>query len=101
VAAGVAGAPLAQSAGGSVERVQRESTNQQRQADAARHADSAAGIAETDGQEHQTNERDADGRRPWELPPRAAPPPPEPEPDPPAASRDASGTCGQHLDLSG
>ena len=32
----------------------------------SRKAEAAAGVGEPDGEDHETAERDADGRRPWE-----------------------------------
>ena len=53
-------------------------------------ATAAAGVGETDGEEHQTGERDAaDGRRPWEFPPVKPKNPDDPAKSP--HSRDASG----------
>ncbi len=63
-------------------------------------AEAAAGIGETDGEDHQTDERDADGRRPWEFPPKKQNPGEDPSKRPPQ-SRDATGTSGNLLDLTG
>ena len=61
-----AGVPLSQTAGSETERSQKESLSQIRQADAAQHGETAAGVGQTDkGQE--TSDRDADGRRLWEA----------------------------------
>ena len=65
---GVAGSSLAQSKGSELERTQHDVAGQERQAEVGRKADSAAGIGAADGEEHQTAERDADGRRLWEAP---------------------------------
>lgn len=76
--------------------------SQQRAAQANAKADAAAGIAETDGRSHDTNERDADGRRPWEIPAkRRTSPPPDESSDLPHQSRDATGQSGGQLDLTG
>lgn len=107
VIAGAAGAPLAQSKGTDVERAQHHTATHSRQAQSAERADNAAGIAATDGEEHQPQERDADGRRMWEEPPGtpthpAATIPGETDAAAPAPpSRDASGERGLQLDLSG
>jgi len=69
IAAGVAGAPLAQTKGSETERTSQDSAAQQRRVDTDQKAESAAGIGETDGEDHETGERDADGRRPWQAPP--------------------------------
>jgi hypothetical protein len=98
----VVGAPLAQTKGSEVGRAQQESVSQQRQAKSAMRAEAAAGIGEADGQDHETNERDADGRRPWEAPAGKTPAPGETPPEPPQAhGKDASGNSGKQLDLSG
>jgi hypothetical protein len=99
VVASAAGA-AAQAGGADVQRARQDAIAQQRAVRTALQAEDAAGIAQTDGQEHETNERDADGRRPWE----AAQQRPNPEdsaasPDAPPTSRDASGLSGSQLDL--
>ncbi len=96
-----AGTPLAQSKA-EVERTNVEVGAQQRQVFNERKAESAAGIGETDGQDHETAERDADGRRFWEAPPdgKKNPIPENSEPSPPQ-SRDTTGQAGNLLDLTG
>jgi hypothetical protein len=98
VIAAAAGTPLAQTAGPEVERTQQQVTAQQRKVQSEQKAEAAAGIGETNGEEHQPEERDADGRLPWRPPERssAAPNPPEPP-----KSKDANGVSGTLLDLSG
>ena len=97
----VAGAPLAQASGSEVQRAKQDATAQQRIVDAAEKAEGAAGIAETDGQNHETNERDADGRRPWEIEAKKQSPEDESPADEqaPPPSKDTSGQCGGQLDL--
>ena len=103
IVGGAAGAPLAQTKGTDVEKNREAAGNQQRAARAEAQAENAAGIGETDGQNHETNERDADGRLPYtydraaqgeapadESPADAKPPPIDP-----------TGTSGSHLDLTG
>ena len=68
VYASAAGSPLAQITGSDVERTRQEVVNRERQAATDEQADRAAGIAEPDGEDLETNDRDADGRRPWEIP---------------------------------
>ena len=99
VFASVAGSPLAQTAGSDVDRTRQAASNQQRQVQAHEKAEAAAGIGKPDGEEHQTNDRDADGRRLWEIgrPGKAA----AAEAPAPPLSKDASGTSGNQLDLSG
>ncbi len=98
-----AGSPLAQTSGSEVERGQQDATAQQTRSVSNQKAEAAAGIGETDGEDHETAERDADGRRLWEAPPdrpedggeeqTQSPPPPR--------SKDPTGTSGNLLDLTG
>lgn len=60
-----AGVPYAQSKGPDVERAEHETVAQQRLTKSERLAEAAAGIGET-GEDSETSERDADGRRLWE-----------------------------------
>src|SRR5690242_8738741 len=64
IAGGLAGSGLTQRAT-EVDRVERESVEQDRAADGERRAEHAGGIGETE-QDSQTSDRDADGRRVWE-----------------------------------
>jgi hypothetical protein len=98
VAGSVAGSPLAQTQGSELERAAQDTAGQARQTDGQQQAESAAGIGEADGEDHETAERDADGRRLWERLPEA-----KQNPGPPAQpeSRDATGQSGNLLDLSG
>ncbi len=103
VASGAA-TPLAQSKGSDVDRAEQETSAQERQFQHELKAEQAAGIGETDGEEHETEDRDADGRRPWELPPKKGEPKAETDAastDEPMHSRDATGACGNQLDLTG
>jgi hypothetical protein len=96
----VAGVPLAQSKGADVERVQQDVAAQQRQTASSVKAENAAGIAAAD-EDHQAEDRDADGRRLWEEMGPAKHPTAESEPSEPSPlSRDASGQSGNLLDLS-
>ena len=103
----VAGSPLAQTKGSELERAQRDMAAQDRQVRGESKAEAAAGIGETDGQDHETGERDADGRRLWERPaaPNDAETPPDDASSPAAAApprvKDPSGQSGSQLDLSG
>jgi pyruvate/2-oxoglutarate dehydrogenase complex dihydrolipoamide acyltransferase (E2) component len=100
VFASAAGSHLAQTTGVDVQRIQQHMANHQRQIASDRQADNAAGIAETDGQDHETHQRDADGRRPWEIgPPKRAIVPGEESSSAPIPSHDAREHCGQSLDL--
>ena|SRR5436190_16055443 len=96
------GAILAQPAA-DTDRAGHDSGAQQSQLHSDLKAEQVAGIGQTDGEDHETEDRDADGRRPWELPPKkkpaedavAAPA------DLPLHSKDASGERGNSLDLTG
>ena len=67
VAGSAAGAPLSQTAGSETERTQKDSAARQRQAEGELKAEKAAGIGQTE-EDQGPSERDADGRRFWELP---------------------------------
>ncbi len=99
VAAGAAGAALAQTKGTELDRTQQDLAAHQRRIQTEQQAAEAAGIGQTDGQEHQTDERDADGRLPWQMPNRPAQNPPPPTP--PCRPEDPTGTAGTQLDLLG
>ena len=105
IAGSVAGSPLAQTQGAEPERARQDAGAQQRRIESDQKADAAAGIGETDGEDHETAERDADGRRLWEEPPPEGQDTEDAErqPDSPQErlSRDATGQSGNLLDLSG
>jgi hypothetical protein len=99
-----AATPLAQSKGADTDRAAQETTIQQTQTQSDLQAEQAAGVGQTDGDQHETEDRDADGRRPWELPAKKKNPPvpaAAPPDDPLPSSRDATGQCGNGLDLTG
>jgi len=98
--ASAAGSQLAQTAGPDVERTQQETSSQQRRVFSEKKAESAAGVGETDGEDHETADRDADGRRMWEAPPEGEHSDSQSENNGPK-SKDASGQAGNQLDLSG
>jgi hypothetical protein len=102
VVGSAAGAPLSQSAGSETERAQKEAHVLGRQIDAEQLAERAAGIGQTE-QDQESSERDADGRRPWEAPAKRGKgeKPPEPSDSLPRQSKDATGQCGNQLDLTG
>lgn len=102
VPAGAAGAPLAQTSGSEVERSQQESSNQQRRTGMDAKAEAASGVARTDGEENQSHQRDADGRRLWEAPAQKqqkSEAESQPEVDP-RQSKDTTGQSGNQLDSS-
>jgi len=104
IAASAAGSPLAQTKGSDLERTQQDTAGQQRRVEADQKAENAAGIGEADGEDHETAERDADGRRLWEKPPQAEAADENKGDSPPSESRrskDSSGQRGNLLDLSG
>ena len=104
VAGSVAGSPLAQTQGSETERAQQETGSQQRRIQNEQRAEAAAGIGEADGEDHETQERDADGRRLWEHSSeaeRAEQGQEESAAKPPRQSKDATGQSGNLLDLSG
>ena len=95
----IAGSPVSRAS--DTERIQQDSTAQTRQTQSQQNAESAAGIGETK-QDQETSDRDADGHRLWEQPPRAdQQPDAEQESDSESQSRDPSGNRGANLDLSG
>jgi hypothetical protein len=95
-----AGSPLAQIKSSDVERVSQDTAAQSRNVVYEKKAEAAAGVGETDGEDHQTDERDADGRRPWEFSPTKQKNPGEEAANQPQ-SRDVSGESGNLLDLTG
>ncbi len=58
-----AGSPLAQTKGAEVERAREEVGAERRQVYYDEMAEAAAGVGEPDGEDHETSERDGDGRR--------------------------------------
>jgi len=100
----VAGTSLAQAASSDVLRARQDAMAQQRGLEAAQQTEDASGIGKTDGEDNQTNERDADGRTPWRLGRQEPALPKEEDADdstPEPAIPDASGERGGQLDLSG
>ena len=96
-----AGSPLPQAKGADVETTQQTTSEQARRADAIRTAESAEGLGEMD-QDQEAEDRDADGRRPWECrrvePGTAEPPADE---NPPSMAPDPTGQRGTQLDITG
>lgn len=96
-----AGTQMAQSQGPDVERTRGERANQQRQVSSEQQAEKAAGIGATD-EDQATEDRDADGRRLWEVDEQAAKDKTSGSPEAePHGARDPSGNSGSHLDLTG
>ena len=94
-----AGAPLSQSAGAEAERAKKETSVQQRLADAQAKSEQAEGIGEMH-QDEQASERDADGRRLWEEPATKEQKSDETE-NVVRQAKDPSGMTGGALDLTG
>ena len=101
--ASAAGAPLSQSTGSDTVRARRDATSHERGVQSIEKAESAAGIGPTDGEQHETTDRDADGRLPYERQHAGASHQAE-QTDPfdgTPHSKDASGDSGHQLDLLG
>jgi hypothetical protein len=96
ITASAAGTPHAQAKGTEVDRAREEVGAQLRIVYHDRKAEAADGVGEPDGEDHEADQRDGDGRRPWEDYP-------EPEAASPDArkSKDASHQSGNLLDLTG
>jgi hypothetical protein len=105
IAGSVAGTSLAQTRGSEIDRAQQENAARELVARGDEQAEMAAGVGQTDGENHQTAERDADGRRPWEFPRRPDDRPAEqdagPEGPQPGPVQDPTGQSGGLLDVSG
>ena len=97
----LAGSALPQRAA-EAERAERETTAQDRAAEASQQAENAAGIGQTE-EDSQASERDADGRRLWEQQQRTEKKKCVSESAEPSAPlpKDPSGACGNQLDLVG
>jgi hypothetical protein len=102
--ASAAGSPLSQGKGAEIERTQQDEGNQQRRIEADQKAENASGIGEADGEDHETAERDANGRRLWgESPQQQAADGFEEDGRAPKdrPGKDSSGQTGNLLDLDG
>jgi hypothetical protein len=93
-----AGVPLSQTKGAQIELSQRDAIGEQRHIASEEKAEHAAGIGQT-SEDQEASERDADGRRLWEVDGRK---PKLHEANPTERqSRDASGESGNALDVTG
>lgn len=102
VAAGLAGAAASQQqaqATGDAARAQTDSSSQARQAATDLKAEMAAGIGQTDGEDHATSDRDADGRQVWHGRETEAQKEERQAAEDAARGRDATGAKGNTLDL--
>ncbi len=99
-----AGTPLAQSKGTDTERAQQDTADQTRQVQRDKQSENAAGIGQTE-EDQQASERDADGRRLWELGSKdqqdQAGTDSSQQPARPPKSKDPTGQSGNQVDLSG
>jgi hypothetical protein len=99
-----AGSPLAQGQGDEVHRAQQGTANTARQTRMNEKAEEASGVGQTE-QDEEASDRDADGRRPWEIGPESSDDPSTQQAlgngDTLPQSKDPTGQCGQQLDLSG
>ena len=101
IAGSVAGSSLAQTRGSELDRAQQESTARELLARSEEKAELAAGVGQTDGENHQTAERDADGRRLWEFTRRQGEHDAGQEESRDPRVQDPTGQSGSMLDLSG
>jgi hypothetical protein len=101
IGSSVAGTSLAQVRGSDVDRAQQESNARELRVQSDQKAELAAGVGQADGDDHQTADRDADGRQLWQFRHHQAQP--ETGGTPPQESRsvDPTGQSGNMLDLSG
>ncbi len=103
----VAGSSLAQVRGSDTDRAQQEQGARELRAQGDEKAELASGVGQTDGDEHQTAERDADGRQLWQLRRRGVPAQRGDEPQADGGTqgenrvKDPTGQSGNMLDLSG
>ena len=99
-AASLAASTLNQTRGGETERLTQESAAKERQVDGDRHAENAAGIGTTEGDE-AASDRDADGRRLWERPSQGSDVADGGTEQETSRPKDLSGQSGSLLDLTG
>lgn len=100
LAAGAAATPLAQTTGSDVDRAEQATANQDRRVRNEDRAEKAAGIGQADGEDHETAERDADGRLPWAFDQSPGPSGRE-QGSALRLSKDASHQSGNLIDLTG
>jgi hypothetical protein len=95
----LAGTALAQSKGPQIDRVHHDAAADERRIEVDGKAANAEGIGATDGEEKETADRDADGRRLWEFSLRDAQPSPNDANKHPA--QDPTALSGTRLDVAG
>jgi hypothetical protein len=96
ITASAAGSPLAQSKPAEADRTEARLGAERRQVYHEGKAESAAGVGQPDGDDHETAERDGDGHRPWEDQAEAGDGSPAER-----LSKDPSQQRGNLLDLTG
>jgi hypothetical protein len=102
IVGGLAASPLSQRTA-ETDRADREAADQAREAKTSEKAEQAAGIGQTE-EDSGAQERDADGRRPWEHPAQPQPTDAEAAHLPAESSilaKDPSGERGSEIDLLG
>lgn len=95
-----AGAPLAQTKGSEIERARQDAGAQHRKSESVDKADLAAGIGQT-SEDQEASDRDADGRRIWEIDENRKQQLEEEASRNERKSKDATGLSGNQVDLSG
>ncbi len=97
-----AGSSLAQSQSSDVSQTQQESAKQATAAKLGKQAEAAEGVGETE-QDQESSDRDADGRRLWEIDqkPESSDPEEGGISEAPPPSKDPTGQRGNRLDLRG
>lgn len=104
IPASTAGISLAQASGSDIDRAKSNTAAQQRVTASELRAEKAAGIGETDGEDHTIDDRDADGRQAWDSGSGITALAPSGHESPEAEmrqGRDPSGNAGSELDITG
>ena len=100
ILASAAGTPMAQVKGSEIDTTRRQTEAFKIQLHQESKAESAAGVAASDGEGKSVTERDADGRQAWEVPARSKTTRPTDEKRRPMAY-DPANDSGTELDLCG
>ncbi len=99
--ASAAGLPVARNHGPEADRATQNARAGQQARDSDRAAQDAAGVGQPDGESHETDQRDPDGRRLWESTPRTIATPNDSDQDSDHQPTDTDDGRGDLLDLSG
>lgn len=99
VVGSAAGAPLSQSSSAETERASKDAAARERTVNSQELSEKASGIGQTQ-EDGESSERDADGRRPWEIAAKRKAAAEAPAAAPRKA-KDPSGVSGNELDLTG